>query len=462
MRFRTLYAGEGRHRRECVRTAINGGSASHAFADGGSASRGPSCTFSSWPSAHTETSCPSIALGVELIRQGACAWPWRRRLPSRRWRVRAGVPFHGLGTPGRLRTGRARAGPLASAAWGCSPCSTRSSGRHRADLRVARAGARARGGDPGGRLQPQPRRPGGAGQARPARRHRPRHAAPDGEPARRPGAARPSLARLVPVAHAALARAGRATATSSARPPCPSLNALRAPPRPEPPCAGCGTGGTARPGSADVPGLVRRARRRIGRPQAVQIGFPARGPPRRHGRARARSSTRLPRRRAGAPGLHLRLGDAAGRAPFFETAIALCRRMGRRGVLLAPQDDQVPPDAARRRDPRALRALERAPAARRRPDPPRRHRHRGAGARGRHPPAASCRWPSTISTRASACSRLGLGTTLSRRRFTPAARRTSPEPPPHLARTSPTAAGPSGPGWPGRTACPAPATASRR
>ncbi|MCJ2140821.1 glycosyltransferase [Methylobacterium sp. E-066] len=29
-------------------------------------------------------------------------------------------------------------------------------------------------------------------------------------------------------------------------------------------------------------------------------------------------------------------------APFFETALAVCRRMGRRGVLLAPQDGQIP------------------------------------------------------------------------------------------------------------------------
>ncbi|MHC2016252.1 glycosyltransferase [Methylobacterium sp. CM6247] len=47
----------------------------------------------------------------------------------------------------------------------------------------------------------------------------------------------------------------------------------------------------------------------------------------------------------GEPPLIFTYGSAmrqAGR--FFETAVAICRRMGRRGVLLAPQDGQIPDD----------------------------------------------------------------------------------------------------------------------
>ncbi|KAB1075306.1 glycosyltransferase [Methylobacterium planeticum] len=76
--------------------------------------------------------------------------------------------------------------------------------------------------------------------------------------------------------------------------------------------------------------------------QAVQVGFPLVD---RFGDTDRLDPALTAFLEAGAPPLVFTYGSAMrqGRA-FFETAIALCRRMGRRGVLLAPQADQIPPD----------------------------------------------------------------------------------------------------------------------
>ncbi|WP_336486317.1 glycosyltransferase [Methylobacterium nigriterrae] len=76
--------------------------------------------------------------------------------------------------------------------------------------------------------------------------------------------------------------------------------------------------------------------------QAVQVGFPIAD---RFGDTDRLDPDLEAFLDAGAPPLVFTYGSAMrqGRA-FFETAVALCRRMGRRGVLLAPQADQAPAD----------------------------------------------------------------------------------------------------------------------
>ncbi|TXM69439.1 nucleotide disphospho-sugar-binding domain-containing protein [Methylobacterium sp. WL120] len=74
--------------------------------------------------------------------------------------------------------------------------------------------------------------------------------------------------------------------------------------------------------------------------QAVQVGFPLAD---RYGDRAALDPEVARFLDAGTPPIAFTYGSGMrqGRA-FFETAVALCRRMGRRGILLAPQADQMP------------------------------------------------------------------------------------------------------------------------
>ncbi|MGH1574917.1 glycosyltransferase [Methylobacterium sp. P31] len=76
--------------------------------------------------------------------------------------------------------------------------------------------------------------------------------------------------------------------------------------------------------------------------QAVQVGFPLAD---RFGDARTLSPELAAFLDAGEPPLVFTYGSGMrqGRA-FFETAVSICRQLGRRGVFLAPQDEQVPAD----------------------------------------------------------------------------------------------------------------------
>ncbi|MER2269648.1 glycosyltransferase [Methylobacterium oxalidis] len=75
--------------------------------------------------------------------------------------------------------------------------------------------------------------------------------------------------------------------------------------------------------------------------QAVQVGFPLAD---RFGDADDLSPDLAAFLDAGEAPLAFTYGSAMRQGrKFFETAVRTCRRMGRRGVLLAPQDGQVPP-----------------------------------------------------------------------------------------------------------------------
>ena len=152
-------------------------------------------------------------------------------------------------------------------------------------------------------------------------------------------------------------------------------------------------------------------------PQAVQTGFPLVD---RLGDTQRLSPELTAFLAQGPAPLIFTYGSAMRRArPFFATAIALCGRMGRRGVLIAPQDDQVPPDL-----PDGLIHVPYAPLSALLPDGAALIHHGGIGTVAQ---ALAAGIPQLIVPVAfdhfdegERVRRLGLGTTLSRRRFTPA------------------------------------------
>lgn len=75
---------------------------------------------------------------------------------------------------------------------------------------------------------------------------------------------------------------------------------------------------------------------------ALQVGFPVAD---RFGDAPELPDDLVAFLRAGPPPLVFTYGSGMRQArPFFETARCICDRMGRRGILLSPQADQFPPD----------------------------------------------------------------------------------------------------------------------
>jgi rhamnosyltransferase subunit B len=151
--------------------------------------------------------------------------------------------------------------------------------------------------------------------------------------------------------------------------------------------------------------------------QAVQVGFPLVD---RFGDTASLDPALTAFLDAGAPPLVFTYGSAMRQARgFFETAIALCRRMGRRGVLLAPQADQVPDGL-----PPGIIHLPYAPLSRLLPRAAALIHHGGVGTVAQ---ALAAGVPQLIVPvafdhfdEAARVRRLGLGTTLSQRGFTPA------------------------------------------
>ncbi|MCJ2036871.1 glycosyltransferase [Methylobacterium sp. J-068] len=152
-------------------------------------------------------------------------------------------------------------------------------------------------------------------------------------------------------------------------------------------------------------------------PQAVQTGFPIVD---RLGDAEALSPALTAFLAQGSAPLVFTYGSAMRRGRFFfETATALCRRMGRRGILLAPQDGQVPQTL-----PEGLIHAPYAPLSALLPRSAALIHHGGIGTVAQ---ALAAGIPQLIVPVAfdhfdegERVRRLGLGATLSRRRFTPA------------------------------------------
>ncbi|MEA1831578.1 glycosyltransferase [Methylobacterium durans] len=156
--------------------------------------------------------------------------------------------------------------------------------------------------------------------------------------------------------------------------------------------------------------------------QAVQVGFPLAD---RFGDADDLSPALEAFLEAGEPPLAFTYGSAMrqGRS-FFHTAVRTCRRMGRRGVLLAPQEDQVPAEL-----PPDVLHVRYAPFSRLLPRCASLVHHGGIGtvAQGLAAGIPQLVVPVAFDhfDEAQRLKSLGVGTALSRRRFTP--RRASAE-----------------------------------
>jgi UDP:flavonoid glycosyltransferase YjiC (YdhE family) len=151
--------------------------------------------------------------------------------------------------------------------------------------------------------------------------------------------------------------------------------------------------------------------------QAVQVGFPLAD---RFGDAEALSPELTAFLDVGEPPLVFTYGSGMrqGQA-FFKTAVAVCRRLGRRGVLLAPQDGQVPADL-----PAQIIHLAYAPFSALLPRCAVLIHHGGIGtvAQGLAAGIPQLVVPVAFDhfDEGQRLKRLGLGTTLSRRQFKPA------------------------------------------
>lgn len=151
--------------------------------------------------------------------------------------------------------------------------------------------------------------------------------------------------------------------------------------------------------------------------QAIQVGFPLAD---RFGDAKALSSELAAFLDASDPPLAFTYGSGMrqGQA-FFDAAVAICRRLGHRGVLLAPQDGQVPANL-----PEQIMHLPYAPFSVLLPRCAALIHHGGIGtvAQGLAAGIPQLVVPVAFDhfDEGQRLKRLGLGTTLSRRRFTPA------------------------------------------
>ncbi|MDP4025239.1 glycosyltransferase [Methylobacterium sp. NEAU 140] len=148
---------------------------------------------------------------------------------------------------------------------------------------------------------------------------------------------------------------------------------------------------------------------------AVQVGFPVAD---RFGEAATLPDDLAAFLEAGEPPLAFTYGSGMRQAgPFFDTAVRLCRRTGRRGVLLAPQDGQVAEDL-----PPGMIRTAYAPLSLLLPRCAALVHHGGVGTVAR---ALAAGVPQLIVPvaldhfdEAQRVTRLGVGTALSRRRFT--------------------------------------------
>jgi rhamnosyltransferase subunit B len=152
-------------------------------------------------------------------------------------------------------------------------------------------------------------------------------------------------------------------------------------------------------------------------PQAAQTGFPMVD---RLGDKQVLNSDLVTFLAGGSAPLVFTYGSAMRQArSFFETAIALCQRMNRRGVLLAPQSDQIPTDL-----PEDMIQVPYAPLSALLPISAALIHHGGIGTVAQ---AFAAGIPQLIVPvafdhfdEAARVMRLGVGVTLSGRRFTPA------------------------------------------
>ena len=152
-------------------------------------------------------------------------------------------------------------------------------------------------------------------------------------------------------------------------------------------------------------------------PQAVQTGFPIVD---RLGDEQALSPALESMLAEGSPPLVFTYGSAMRKAQrFFSTAVSLCEHMGRRGILLSPQDGQIPPDL-----PEGVIHVPYAPLSALLPRSAALIHHGGIGTVAQ---ALAAGTPQLIVPvafdhfdEAERIRRLGLGASLSRRRFTPA------------------------------------------
>ena len=150
--------------------------------------------------------------------------------------------------------------------------------------------------------------------------------------------------------------------------------------------------------------------------QAVQVGFPLAD---RYGDRAGLDPAVARFLDAGTPPIAFTYGSGMrqGRA-FFDTAVALCRRMGRRGILLAPQADQIPGAL-----PPEILAVAYAPFSALLPRCAALVHHGGIGtvaqALGAGIPQLLVPVAFAHFDEAARLQRLGVGAALSRRRFTP-------------------------------------------